>query len=582
MYVLFEHASGYILTHCEQTDDINEIDISDWAQFSQQVKLKSFKPFTSAANALDNMNAVSEGLLHEDLKAFLTDQVPKGQTIGINDNRLIQVVKDELEMPVAGGEIVLEICRGVRFHVHQIIKQLERPKEGMAQLGLGHSYSRTKVKFNVNRMDNMVIQAIALIDQLDKDINTFAMRVREWYGYHFPEMVRLVTDNYQYCQLVKTIRMRGSLTTPSDELMEELEKIVMDTSKSQAICDVARSSMGMDISEFDLVNIIMFANKVMKLADYRKNLQQYLSDKMSNVAPSLAALIGDVVGARLISHAGSLTKLAKYPASTVQILGAEKALFRALKTKGNTPKYGLLFHSTFIGRATAKNKGRISRFLANKCSIASRIDAFSDTPNTVFGEKLKEQVEERLKMYEDGAVPRKNVDVMKEAIAAVKKLNGEDEAEEEVKVGSKRKLEEPATEEMETETPKKKKKKKKSKEEPTEEAESTEAPVVAETPAVVEAEAESTETPSKKKKKKDKKAKEEAVEVKEEVAEPMETEEAVVEESPKKKKKKKKAKTEEAESIEEPSTEVTTQEEPSVEEGEKKKKKKKKKEKTEE
>merc|ERR1712150_329135 len=186
----------------------------------------------------------------------------------------------------------------------------------------------------------------------------------------------------------------------------------MDSAKAQAICDCARASMGMDISDFDLMNIDIFAN-------YRKKLQSYLSDKMNAVAPSLSSLIGDVVGARLISHAGSLTKLAKYPASTVQILGAEKALFRALKTRGNTPKYGLLFHSTFIGRATAKNKGRISRFLANKCSIASRIDAFSETPNTIFGDKLKEQVEERLKLYEDGTVPRKNLDVMKEPIEAV-------------------------------------------------------------------------------------------------------------------------------------------------------------------
>merc|ERR1740121_1022198 len=115
---------------------------------------------------------------------------------------------------------------------------------------------------------------------------------------------------------------------------------------------------------------------------------------MDLVAPNLAALVGEQVAARLISHAGSLTNLAKYPASTVQILGAEKALFRALKTKGNTPKYGLLYHSTFIGRAQAKNKGRVSRYLANKCSIASRIDAFSEEATTVFGSKLKEQVEE--------------------------------------------------------------------------------------------------------------------------------------------------------------------------------------------
>ena len=113
----------------------------------------------------------------------------------------------------------------------------------------------------------------------------------------------------------------------------------------------------------------------------------------SQVAPNLGALVGDTIAARLISHAGSLTNLAKYPASTVQILGAEKALFRALKTKGNTPKYGLIFHSTFIGKANARNKGRISRYLANKCSIASRIDCFSDFQTTLFGEKLKDQVE---------------------------------------------------------------------------------------------------------------------------------------------------------------------------------------------
>jgi RNA processing factor Prp31 len=137
---------------------------------------------------------------------------------------------------------------------------------------------------------------------------------------------------------------------------------------------------------------------------------------MNSVAPNLTSLLGETVAARLISHAGSLTNLAKFPASTVQILGAEKALFRALKTRGKTPKYGLLFHSTFIGRAGAANKGRISRFLANKCTIASRIDCFTELPTSVFGEKLREQVEERLKFYETGDVPRKNTEVMKEAL----------------------------------------------------------------------------------------------------------------------------------------------------------------------
>merc|ERR1711990_1333604 len=200
--------------------------------------------------------------------------------------------------------------------------------------------------------------------------------------------------------------------------------------------DAAKASMGMDISALDMHNIISFTDRVISLAEYRKSLHDYLSSKMSKVAPNLSSLIGEMVGARLISHAGSLTNLAKYPASTVQILGAEKALFRALKTKGNTPKYGLIFHSSFIGRAGSKNKGRISRFLANKCSIASRIDCFSEVSTKLFGEKLKEQVEDRLKFYESGDLPKRNVDAMQEAIAAVKE---EADAFEEVKHKKKKK-----------------------------------------------------------------------------------------------------------------------------------------------
>ena len=181
-------------------------------------------------------------------------------------------------------------------------------------------------------------------------------------------------------------------------------------------------------------------------------------------------------------QAGSLTNLAKAPASTVQILGAEKALFRALKTKGNTPKYGLIYHSTFIGRADSKNKGRISRYLANKCSIATRIDSFSDEPSRLYGEKLREQVEERLKFYETGAAPRRNVDVMQE-VAKQLKVDDDDEEmkdaaetpkskKEKKKKSKKRKADddeedsdekEPTPKKAKTETPKAEKKAKKAK-----------------------------------------------------------------------------------------------------------------------
>ncbi|XP_032542110.1 nucleolar protein 56 isoform X2 [Chiroxiphia lanceolata] len=405
------------------------------------VKLVAFSPFRSAQSALENMNAVSEGVLHEDLRLLLDTALPpkrKKVVLGVGDAKMGAAVQEELGVQCQTGGVVAELMRGIRLHFPVLVRGLTAQSAAKAQLGLGHSYSRAKVKFNVHRVDNMIIQSISLLDQLDKDINTFSMRVREWYGYHFPELIKIVPENSMYCRVAKFIGNRREL---SEESLEGLEEIVMDSAKAQAILEASRSSMGMDISPLDLINIESFSRRVISLSEYRRGLQEYLRSKMSQVAPSLSALIGEVVGARLISHAGSLTNLAKYPASTVQILGAEKALFRALKTRGNTPKYGLIFHSTFIGRAAAKNKGRISRYLANKCTIASRIDCFSEVPTSVFGDKLREQVEERLAFYETGEPPRKNLEVMKEAVVEANEVVAEVKRRQEKKEKKRKKRE---------------------------------------------------------------------------------------------------------------------------------------------
>jgi len=428
MYVLFEHAAGYALFRVKEFEDIGSLlpqveqSVTDLSRFNGVVKLAAFSPFKSAGHALDNINSVSEGVMSEDLHLFLETNLPKsdkndGILLGVSEPKLGAAITESLGTSCSHIGAVPEIIRGIRAHFPNLVKGFSAQTSGKAQLGLGHSYSRAKVKFNVHRVDNMIIQSIALLDQLDKDINTFSMRIREWYSYHFPELIKIIPDNYMFARCAMFIKNRKEMT---DESVPLLEEIVLDSAKAQSILDAARSSMGMDISPIDLINIERFAKRVIALSEYRKELQEYLRSKMHNIAPNLSALIGEQVGARLISHAGSLTNLAKYPASTVQILGAEKALFRALKTKGNTPKYGLIFHSTFIGRAGAKNKGRISRYLANKCSIASRIDCFAENTCDVFGQKLRGQVEDRLKFYETGDIPAKNVDVMKEALDEVK------------------------------------------------------------------------------------------------------------------------------------------------------------------
>ena len=421
-YLLHESSAGYAIfkvTHQADTvgNRLKEVQdsVQDLAKFGKMVKLLSFAPFQGAAQALENANEISEGIATEYLRSLLEINLPKAGkknkiVLGVSDKALAGSIKAAfpgLECETAdSSEIVGDMLRGIRQHAHKLLKQLQDGDIERAQLGLGHAYSRGRVKFSVQKNDNHIIQAIATLDNLDKAINTFSMRVREWYGWHFPELIKIVSENHTYARLALLIGDKKRLT--NDNLGEIAALLDDDESTAQTVIDAAKVSMGQDISDADMQNVTMFAQRVVSLANFRKSLHSYLVSKMSVCAPNLAALIGEVVGARLISHAGSLSNLSKYPASTVQILGAEKALFRALKTKGNTPKYGLIYHSSFIGRAGLKNKGRISRFLANKCSIASRIDNFSEMPNTKFGDALRKQVEERLEFYASGTAPTKN------------------------------------------------------------------------------------------------------------------------------------------------------------------------------
>ncbi|XP_008796174.1 nucleolar protein 56-like [Phoenix dactylifera] len=436
LYLLFESASGYSLFHAYGLDEIGQNteavrnSVLDLTRFGKVVKLVAFHPFSSALDALNQCNAISEGLMTDELRNFLEINLPKPKegkkvkfSLGVAEPKVGSQIFEVTKIPCQSNEFVLELLRGVRLHFDRFIKDLKPSDLEKAQLGLGHSYSRAKVKFNVNRVDNMVIQAIFLLDTLDKDINTFSMRVREWYSWHFPELVKIIGDNYLYAKIAKFVENKSELC---EIHIPALADIVGDEDKAKEIVEAAKASMGQDLSPIDLINVQQFAQRVMDLSEYRKKLYEYLVTKMNDIAPNLTSLIGEVVGARLISHAGSLSNLAKCPSSTLQILGAEKALFRALKTRGNTPKYGLIFHSSFIGRASTRNKGRLARYLANKCSIASRIDCFSEMNTSIFGEKLREQVEERLDFYDKGIAPRKNVDVMKGAIESIGSQDADD------------------------------------------------------------------------------------------------------------------------------------------------------------
>lgn len=236
--------------------------------------------------------------------------------------------------------------------------------------GLSHNFYRHKLKFSADKIDVMIIQAVGLLDDLDKELNNYSMRLREWYGWHFPECGKIITDNVLHARCVIKIGMR---TNTINLKLTEIEGITEDL-ESQ-IKEAAEVSMGSEISTQDEHNIKELCTQIINLSEYRNSLTEYLKVRMMAIAPNLTYLVGELVAARLISHAGSLINLAKQPASTIQIFGAEKALFRALKTKHDTPKYGLIYHASIVGQASPKLKGKISRSLAAKCALCVRVDA---------------------------------------------------------------------------------------------------------------------------------------------------------------------------------------------------------------
>ena len=311
-----------------------------------------------------------DGSLDDSLRKFLKKSIVKASLkdkLAVADPKLAGLIKEELDIKCVNNTGINELMRGIRNQMNALIDSVT-PKDMHAMiLGLSHSLGRYKLKFSADKVDTMIVQAISLLDELDKEINIYAMRVKEWYGWHFPEMQKIVLDNIQYCKSILKMGVRRNAHDLDFSDILEPRILLFFFSLPEVEEELKRTAListGTDISESDLRNIQELANQVLDLAAYRVQLYEYLQNRMHAIAPNLSVVVGELVGARLIAHAGSLLNLAKFPASTVQILGAEKALFRALKTRHETPKYGLIYHASLVGQAAAKHKGKISRVLA--------------------------------------------------------------------------------------------------------------------------------------------------------------------------------------------------------------------------
>jgi len=412
MLVLFETAAGYAVFKLLKDNTLEEIDnlykdFESPEKASKIVKLKFFEKFADTTDALAAATATVEGKVSKPLKKILKKLVLKDaqDQLLVADAKLGNAIKEKMELSCMHSTAVLELMRCIRSQADSLIGSLPNSEMAAMALGLAHSLGRYKLKFSPDKVDTMIVQAVSLLDDLDKELNNYIMRCKEWYSWHFPEVTKLITDNVTFIKVIKLMGMRHNAKTTdfSEILPEDLE---------EKLKEAAEISMGTEISDEDIENISFLADQVLEISEYRTQLYEYLKNRMMAIAPNLTVLVGELVGARLIAHAGTLINLAKHPASTVQILGAEKALFRALKTKKDTPKYGLIYHAQLVGQASTKLKGKASRMLAAKAALAARVDALGEETSLALGTEHRAYLEARMRQLETGD---------KRAVSAMKK-----------------------------------------------------------------------------------------------------------------------------------------------------------------
>ena len=233
------------------------------------------------------------------------------------------------------------------------------------------SQTREEIESSVEK-DQLLVKAVKQLDQLERDIRDQVERLRDWYGVHFPELEQEITED--------------------DRFVDILEKYGVEKNNIEPFDQMAEKSTGSDLSEQDRELIENSVSTIASMKDLRDEIEVYVKEGAQEEFQNLSVLLGPVLATRLVALAGGLEELAKKPASTVQMLGAEKALFRHLHGEGSSPKHGVLFHHRFVKDLPEDERGKMARFLANKSVMAARIDQYGDEDKS---EKLRQKIEDK-------------------------------------------------------------------------------------------------------------------------------------------------------------------------------------------
>lgn len=333
-------------------------------------------------------------------KNYISDLIPKLRNydqVRVNNKNLIEIFQQEnIDVKLMSDSRQDEINQN---KLDLIIKfGLSDDRDELAGIlqKFAINLSSMKVKETSEKLDLHLVQAVNTLDEIDEIINTISTRIREWYGLHFPELDYLLQNIITYANIVRDAGSRENITK---ELLSQLE---VPEKKIELIQQAISKSQGGDLTLESSESLKILASEVIKLSELRTNLSSTIENLMEILAPNLKNILTAIIGARLIAKAGSLLRLAQMPSSTIQIIGAEKALFRALKTGTRPPKHGLIFQHPSVNSAPKWQRGKIARALSSKIAIAVRIDVYrkGGLDNSLL-DKLTKRIETIQKIYHE-------------------------------------------------------------------------------------------------------------------------------------------------------------------------------------
>jgi nucleolar protein 56 len=327
----------------------------------------------------------------------ISDKLRGYDSVFSNDTGLISYLRNNgINVYVMPSEKIREISKHkLNYLIHAGFAENEYDAHmQLRQFAL--DFSSNKVRRISEKLDLHISQSINALDELDKIINVIGTRLREWYGLHFPELDYLIQNIFTYAEIVKLAGNRNNID------LNMLENLGIESKRADMILVAVQRSKGGDILEENLSIIKKLANEVIMQTELRKILAQQIEEMMEKIAPNIKELLTATVGARLMAKAGSLQKLSVMPASTIQIIGAEKALFRSLKTGAPPPKHGILFQHPILHSAPKWQRGKMARAIASKVAIAARIDLFRNGEKDLhISEQLNKRIAEIQEKYKE-------------------------------------------------------------------------------------------------------------------------------------------------------------------------------------